>query len=89
MYHLGQMHEFGLGFDKDLARAYRLYSISASRGYALSQLRAGNCLFAGAGTEQKVQEAFIWYKKASAQVKYLFAIIFKFREYQMQIMQSH
>ena len=56
-FNLGYMYRHGLGVDKDLKEAVRLFGLSAGQGYSFAQLHLG-CLYKkGLGVEKDYKEA--------------------------------
>jgi len=67
-YRLGYMYEKGLGADKDVQRAVKLYRSAASEGYADAENLLGILLATGGdGVPQDDAEAVVWYGKAADQ----------------------
>lgn len=63
---LGQMFESGEGVRRNEARAARLYSGAASKGFAPAANSLGGLYLAGAGVERNYAEALGWYRKAAS-----------------------
>jgi eukaryotic-like serine/threonine-protein kinase len=67
-YRLGFMYERGIGADKDVQRAVKLYRSAASEGYADAENLLGILLATGGdGVPQDDAEAVVWYRKAADQ----------------------
>ncbi|MBR1946353.1 MAG: sel1 repeat family protein [Alphaproteobacteria bacterium] len=71
LYHLGQMYENGLGYEKDLQKALTLYKQAAEKGNEKAALRIGNAYYTGGELEKDYQNAFKWYMVAAEQNNYL------------------
>ncbi|MEL7485687.1 MAG: tetratricopeptide repeat protein [Pseudomonadota bacterium] len=67
MHMLGYMEERGLGGEKDLQRALRLYADAAARGSADAQFALGELAFLGDGVKQDLERAAGWFDLASEQ----------------------
>lgn len=63
MYQLAQVYA-GMKGKKNEKRAYELYRISATHGYAEAQFRMGICNENGIGVKQSIQMAISWYIRA-------------------------
>lgn len=66
LYHLAQMHHYGLYTTKDDAMAFELYSKAAELLHPYALLEVGHCYFSGRGTEKNLKLAFEAYKLASS-----------------------
>ena len=64
---LGDMHKSGAGVDKDLMRAFQLYSKPANKGNAYAQFWLGFMYDKGYGVTKDDSEAVKWYRKAAEQ----------------------
>ncbi|MBT3724012.1 MAG: sel1 repeat family protein [Gammaproteobacteria bacterium] len=64
---LGTMLEKGHGIDKDLEKAFDLYTESANKGFNLAQHHLGSLYDTGKIVELDKKKAFSWFMKAAEQ----------------------
>lgn len=64
---LGNQLLLGLGVEKDLEEAKKLYFKSAEQGESRAQLKVGHLYFDGMGVDRDYKEAFKWYMLAAKQ----------------------
>lgn len=64
-YQLGGEVSFGVTVEKDVIKAFDLYSRAASNGKTEAQIELGRCYEKGIGTIEDKREAFRWYKCAA------------------------
>ena len=67
MHMLGYMEERGLGGEKNLSRALRLYADAAARGSADAQFSLGELAFLGDGVKRDLERAAGWFDLAAGQ----------------------
>ncbi len=60
LFNLATMYKMGLGVERDLELAFKLYSRSADLGLAISQYYLGDMYKNGLGTEHNSEEALKW-----------------------------
>lgn len=66
---LGVMYQYGLGVEKDYAKAIEWYTKSAYQGDSYAQYEVGNMLENGLGVEKDLKRALEFYTKAVNQGK--------------------
>ena len=76
--HLGAMHEYGLGTERNFAKAFGYYKQAAEQGEIQAQFRLGHMYEHGLGTPADPASALRWYTRAAergdlAQAHYMVA----------------
>lgn len=69
LYRLGVAYFTGAGKARDIAKAVRLFHLSAAQGYASAQNRLGHMYLMGSGVERDVVQALEWFLLARDQGK--------------------
>ncbi|MFI3230555.1 MAG: tetratricopeptide repeat protein, partial [bacterium] len=64
---LGNCYKNGEEVEKDLDKAFELYTKSAEQGNANAQFNLGVCYKYGIGTKQDYNKAFEWFTKSAEQ----------------------
>ena len=64
-YNLAVCYNFGIGLQKYIPEASRLFRISAEMGHPIAQHNLGVCLMRGKGVHYDPVEAFTWFKRAA------------------------
>ncbi len=65
-YLVGNMYEFGDGYDTDPALAFTYYQMAAIQGHPKAQNNLGRCYLNGFGTERDFKNAVFWFEKSAA-----------------------
>ena len=63
-FNLGFCYYIGLGVEQDYNEAFRLFRLSADRGFPVAMFAVGDCYYLGTGAEKDLDAAKAWYQKS-------------------------
>jgi uncharacterized protein len=66
-YHLGLLHQNGMGVEKNDATAFKWFLRAAEQGNAIAQYDVGTSYFSGTGVQKNDAEAAKWFLRAANQ----------------------